>query len=410
MAKTVKKRSKKVATGIYRQADGSLSIRISTGKRDQQTGNYVIRVETFHGGVNEAKARRAELATKIATGKLKTPERKLTFGQYAEKWFEYNRRRVELRSLKNSTANLYEATIRRLFARLWDKPLARIEAGDITGVYSKLLTTKKTVGHKNQHEADRSIDYVLSSHTAFRAMWNSADDLEVKAPDILRPVAKMLPQKQKREPAHLSALQARKLLMKCKGEPLVYRGIVTACLTTAARGGEIRALRWSDIDFDNNIIIFKQRLYRGEFDELKTMKSTGPRPVLMTELLADILKQIHAKQQEFRLANRDLFPKETDDDPERLVFAQMNGRPIHYENFRNRWYKPFIERNGLPYVRPHGLRHSAATILRELGVDLKTVQEIVGHTRIETTADLYVHRVVEIQRDAMQRLEKALGG
>jgi site-specific recombinase XerD len=63
--------------------------------------------------------------------------------------------------------------------------------------------------------------------------------------------------------------------------------------------------------------------------------------------------------------------------------------------------RDLIAQSGLPPVRLHGLRHGAATVLLAARVDLKIVQEILRHTMLSTTADLYTSVVAELTRDAL---------
>src|SRR5436190_21281980 len=58
----------------------------------------------------------------------------------------------------------------------------------------------------------------------------------------------------------------------------------------------------------------------------------------------------------------------------------------------------------LPEIRFHDLRHSAATLLLSLGVHPKIVQELLGHTQISMTMDVYSHMLPGMQQDAMSRL------
>lgn len=63
---------------------------------------------------------------------------------------------------------------------------------------------------------------------------------------------------------------------------------------------------------------------------------------------------------------------------------------------------------GLPHTRFHDLRHSAATMLLSLGVHAKVVQEMLGHTQISMTMDIYSHVLPSMQQDAMSKLNDAL--
>jgi len=64
-----------------------------------------------------------------------------------------------------------------------------------------------------------------------------------------------------------------------------------------------------------------------------------------------------------------------------------------------------LKKAGLPDVRFHDLRHSAATLLLSKGVHPKVVQEILGHSEISMTMDIYSHVLPTMQKDAMSRLD-----
>ena len=65
---------------------------------------------------------------------------------------------------------------------------------------------------------------------------------------------------------------------------------------------------------------------------------------------------------------------------------------------------------GLPHMRFHDLRHSAATILLGMNVHPKVVQELLGHSNISTTMDTYSHFLPSMQKDAMDGLDDLFGG
>ncbi len=93
-----------------------------------------------------------------------------------------------------------------------------------------------------------------------------------------------------------------------------------------------------------------------------------------------------------------------------LVFANEVGRPVEVRNLMRRSFLPLLKKAGLPRIRFHDLRHSAATLLLGQSVHPKVVAEMLGHSRISTTLDLYSHVTPTMQREAVDALESVLGG
>lgn len=91
------------------------------------------------------------------------------------------------------------------------------------------------------------------------------------------------------------------------------------------------------------------------------------------------------------------------------MFPNGLGRPINPSNFLGRDFYPLLERARLPRMRFHDLRHSAATLLLGMGVHPKIVSELLGHTQIGITMDLYSHVTATMQRDVVQAFEGLLG-
>jgi site-specific recombinase XerD len=89
------------------------------------------------------------------------------------------------------------------------------------------------------------------------------------------------------------------------------------------------------------------------------------------------------------------------------VFASAIGTPLDGRNV-TRDLQRILKSAGMPRLRYHDLRHSAASLLLAQGVDLKTIQTILGHSRIGTTADVYAHVMPQLQRDAADRMDAIL--
>ncbi len=71
-------------------------------------------------------------------------------------------------------------------------------------------------------------------------------------------------------------------------------------------------------------------------------------------------------------------------------------------------FKKLLKKADLPDIRFHDLRHSAATLLLSLGVHPKVVQELLGHTQISMTMDIYSHVLPSMQQDAVSKLNDLL--
>ncbi|MCM4081828.1 site-specific integrase [Paractinoplanes hotanensis] len=79
------------------------------------------------------------------------------------------------------------------------------------------------------------------------------------------------------------------------------------------------------------------------------------------------------------------------------VFTRKDGQPIN-PNYATTRFRKLTERAGLPPVRLHDLRHGAASLAHEAGADLKTLQDLLGHSSIVVTADTYTSVLPDSQR------------
>jgi integrase len=90
-----------------------------------------------------------------------------------------------------------------------------------------------------------------------------------------------------------------------------------------------------------------------------------------------------------------------------FVFTTRGGEPV--DRFvAIRYFRRALERAGLPMIRFHDLRHTAATLMLEQGVPLSTVSAILGHSGIQITADLYGHVLASMKHTAAAKIAAAL--
>ena len=90
------------------------------------------------------------------------------------------------------------------------------------------------------------------------------------------------------------------------------------------------------------------------------------------------------------------------------MFTSERGNPLHGENMSKLLARD-LAAAGLPRVGPHGLRHTAATLLYAQGIPLEAIADMLGHSTVRVTQDLYRHRVPELQQAAADAMQKAVG-
>ncbi|MDT2247894.1 site-specific integrase [Paenibacillus larvae] len=81
------------------------------------------------------------------------------------------------------------------------------------------------------------------------------------------------------------------------------------------------------------------------------------------------------------------------------------GKPYFY-SYPSEWWSKFIKRHDLKRVRFHDLRHSSATLLIEAGASMKAIQQRLGHSKHQTTADVYAHVTKKVSRETAEKFDK----
>lgn len=195
--------------------------------------------------------------------------------------------------------------------------------------------------------------------------------------------------KRLREPDVLTPAEFQALL---KELPLRERAAVMLAGSTGLRRSELFALRWCDVNFFTMEIAVTRAVVRNHFGETKTEASHKPVP---------LHPAVKAALAEWRSES----PYKTDED---LVFpsVRMNGKqPLMPDMVLKKTIRPALERAKVAgkVIGWHSFRHSLATNLRALGVDVKIAQELLRHANSRTTMDLYTQAVSPEKRNASLR-------
>jgi integrase len=212
------------------------------------------------------------------------------------------------------------------------------------------------------------------------------------------------PQPGQHEITPLSATEARRLIRAAHGDRMAARWLVG--LVLGLRQGEALGLWWDDIDLDNGLLRVRRALQRQHggglvFTEPKTQRSkrTIPLPAPLVEALRHHL----VGQEKERLTAGSLWQGSS------CVFTTPIGTPTDPRNdFRQ--FKKLLAGAGLPSVRVHDLRHTAASLLLAQNVPARVVMEILGHSQIALTMNTYSHVAPEVSREAADRIGRMSGG
>ncbi len=360
---------------IYKRADGRWEARVSldNGRR-----------KAFYGRTRPEVSQKLAAALKARQDGLPAISERQTIRQYLGHWLESTRP-----SLRPKTWLRYEQLLRlHVVPEIGNVRLVRLTPQHLQKLYAGRL------------EAGLSPASVVQLHAVLRRALGRAARWDL----VTRNVAGLVtpPRLERREMSTLSPEQARSLLDAADGDRL--EALYTLAVTTGMRQGEILALRWREVDLDGGSLQVKATLQRNHegfvFAEPKTAHSR--RQVALAGAVVRGLHRHRVRQAEERLQIGTAWE---DND---LVFANEVGRPIEATNLRNRSFWPLLKRAALPRIRFHDLRHTAATLLLGEGMHPKIVSEMLGHSKIAITLDLYSHVTPTMQRQAAETMDAVL--
>ena len=209
------------------------------------------------------------------------------------------------------------------------------------------------------------------------------------------------PSVQRTEMKVLDDQQVRTLLLAAKGTR--YEMLMQLAITTGLREGELLGLKWSDLDWRTNRLKIQRQVQRQKegivFIEPKS--ASGRRMVVLGRATVEKLRQHFQQQQLERQFSGDKW-QEND-----LVFPSKVGTPMDQRNVL-RIFKELLVKAGLPDMRFHDLRHTAATLMLQQGVHPKVVQERLGHSDISLTLNTYSHVLPAMQEEAAEALDSLI--
>jgi integrase len=309
-----------------------------------------------------------------------------TVEQFLRDWLENSVKP----SVRATTYRSYEQTVRNhLIPELGRLSLSKLEPQEIRAMLNRKLA--------NGGLSARSVAYL---RVVLRAGLNQARKWNLVARNVAELVEPPRCERFRIEP--LTPDQARTLLDAATGDRL--EALYAVALACGLRMGEILGLRWQCINLEHGRLVVSQALQRQKgrglvLAETKTDRSR--RTVGIPARLVTALRSHRVRQLEERLAAGSRWQDKG------FVFASTIGTALEPRNL-HRAFKRMLKHAGLPDIRFHDLRHSAASLMLAQDVPLRVVMEVLGHSSISLTANTYSHVMPSLVEDATGKVANLL--
>lgn len=330
----------------------------------------------------EARAAVAQIEYELGQGTF-VDEKNITFTTYATEWFE-----AYAANVKESTARA-----RRNSIKIINRKFGKGRMKDITPrIYQLFINELFSAGYKrstitNMNVVARMIFKQAEAHGVIK---NDPTDGVVLPKQRLTVEElenkKEIPRFLEKEELSVFLETAREQGLECDYE------INTLQSYTGLRSGELVALKWGDIDFENKSLRVTKTLFsEDKYDEYKLLTpktDKSVRTIKIDDFVIDMLQEYKQQQNRLIMRYRNSYKDEG------FVFARTTlnkGYPRTIKMLQMR-FKRLMNLSGLQLkLTPHSLRHTHTTLLAEAGVSLPEIQERLGHFDDKITTMIYLH-------------------
>jgi integrase len=370
---------------IRRRKDGRWQATVSMGWKNGKRARKFL-----YGETREEVAGKLTRALNAQQQGLPIAGERQTLEQFLDVWLEAAVK-GKVRPLTFESYRSYIVT--HLKPGLGKKTLARLSPQDVQAFLNAKSAEKDDQG--NARFAARTVQYM---HAVLRRALGQAERWGL----VARNVAKLVEARVRRQEIEpLSVEQARLLLEAARGDRL--EALVTVATSLGLRQAEALGLRWESIDLEAGRLTVRESLQRidGKLSLVDVKTDKSRRTVTLPRFTVSALKAHRARQLQERLVAGTRWQDRG------LVFSSTIGTPLDRWQVHRRYHELLLKA-GVPRKRFHDLRHTSASLLFAQGVEPRVVMEILGHSRIATTLDIYTHLLPHAQQDAADKMDAIL--
>lgn len=313
---------------------------------------------------------------------------KITYGEFLEEWLESVHAR-----LTDSTWRTYSQLTRAYIAPALGKiRLRELSPSVIQRYYSQMVSD------------GTGLRTVQKSHTVIHASLNAAMKLGIigRNPDD----ATQPPKPVHKEMKFWNQEQVQQFLSFAKETNDRNYALYFIALVTGMRQGELLALKWQDVDLEKETLTVKLNLHRLPGGGLRLQKPKTKTSIRTIRLGKETLKVL-AEQKELTAKEKSLANGLWQD--EGYVFPSSIGSAMDASNLWKN-FRRILKQSKLPGIRFHDLRHTAASLMLNNGVDVLVASRRLGHAKPSITLDVYGHLIPSSQAGVADVLDKLVSG
>ncbi len=335
-----------------------------------------IRKSFYGAGINEANEKANQYMNDIKSG-MSLDYKVVTLHDLMKAWlFD-----VKLNELKPSSFQSYEGIFRNYIV---PSPIAGQLVSEIKSI--QIQKFYNNLGKEKSYSVIKKINKLLKSFFIYA----EAEGYIVKNPCNKLTIPNKIA-KAETEIEYFSEEEIQTLKETLKGHPL--ENLILLDFATGLRQGELLALKWENIDLVNKRVNIKEtikKVYIFDSDGNKRQETVTSSPktknsIRIVDLPDNVVKML-----------KDM-PRKSE-----YVFCNSNGLPFDSKYIFRNWQK-IMKETKLPYRKFHSIRHTYASMLLLNGVDLKTVQDLMGHSDIAIT-QIYLHVLPKSKISAVNKL------
>ena len=314
---------------------------------------------------------------------------KIKFLNFLEQSITNNKNSIEYTTYKSYRDQ--QKIIERFFS-VKNLDLENVTVADILDFYNYLSNVRKNTNNT-----------VIHYHALLRKTFTEAYIRKLIKENIMLEIPR--PKKEKYISEVFNLKEINIFLNHIKGHRFELE--MNLALFYGFRRSELLGLRFSVIDFDNNTILVNTKITSSEKEKLvpkQKMKNDSSYRIMP---LLDSIKKLIIQRMERIKKDKHFFKSIYTKKWEGFVCVGENGELIKPDRV-TRTFRKLINECGLKKIRLHDLRHSCATLLYEQDIQLKDIQMWLGHSDIQTTANIYSHFDYTRKEKTGKIIEKSL--